>query len=113
MHIALWLIVTSGLLVFGANSIQVAKNDIKPRSSFVTIKDNNFVFNNKYVPALISVQRLFKFIIQRILDFVGTNAYWLPTLNSVQDINNTLASISAAGIKIVRTWAFNGLYIIT
>lgn len=31
-------------------------------------------------------------------------------MNSNEDINNTLANISAAGIKVVRVWAFNGLY---
>ena len=44
------------------------------------------------------------------LDFVGTNAYWLPVLNSDQDIDFTLGNISAAGIKVVRTWAFNGVF---
>ncbi|KII88513.1 glycoside hydrolase family 5 protein [Plicaturopsis crispa FD-325 SS-3] len=39
--------------------------------------------------------------------YVGTNAYWLSSLNSAQDIENTLSNISAAGIKVVRTWAFN------
>jgi len=33
----------------------------------------------------------------------------LPTLNSDQDITNTLASIKAAGINVVRVWAFNGM----
>jgi len=40
--------------------------------------------------------------------FVGTNAYWLPYLNSDDDIRNTLANMSNAGINVVRTWAFNG-----
>ncbi|KAH6918595.1 beta-mannase [Coprinopsis sp. MPI-PUGE-AT-0042] len=40
------------------------------------------------------------------LGFVGTNAYWLHTL-SEEDIDYTLGNISAAGIKVVRTWAFN------
>jgi len=39
--------------------------------------------------------------------FVGTNAYWLPYLNSDADIQATLANISKAGITVVRTWAFN------
>ncbi|TFK54791.1 glycoside hydrolase [Heliocybe sulcata] len=39
--------------------------------------------------------------------FVGTNAYWLPVLNSDEDIANTLANMSAKGIKVVRVWAFN------
>jgi mannan endo-1,4-beta-mannosidase len=44
----------------------------------------------------------------RDLKFVGTNAYWLPYLNSEDDISNTLANMSKAGITVVRTWAFNG-----
>lgn len=43
--------------------------------------------------------------------FIGTNAYWLPYLNSVDDINSTLANMSAAGIRVVRTWAFNGAFV--
>ncbi|KAI0306582.1 glycoside hydrolase [Multifurca ochricompacta] len=39
--------------------------------------------------------------------FIGTNAYWLPYLNSDDDISNTLANMSASGINVVRTWAFN------
>ncbi|EIM90018.1 glycoside hydrolase [Stereum hirsutum FP-91666 SS1] len=39
--------------------------------------------------------------------FIGTNAYWLPFLDSDDDISKVLANISASGIKVVRTWAFN------
>jgi len=39
--------------------------------------------------------------------FVGTNAYWLPSLESDDDIQNTLHNIASMGIKVVRTWAFN------
>jgi len=39
--------------------------------------------------------------------FIGTNAYWLHTLNTDQDITDTLSSIKAAGINVVRVWAFN------
>jgi len=46
----------------------------------------------------------------RTLDFVGTNAYWLPALNSDEDIDFTLGNMSAAGVKVVRTWAFNGVF---
>jgi mannan endo-1,4-beta-mannosidase len=41
------------------------------------------------------------------LKYIGTNAYWLPTLNTNEDIWNTLANISALGLKVVRLWAFN------
>ncbi|KAI6039067.1 glycoside hydrolase superfamily [Pisolithus marmoratus] len=39
--------------------------------------------------------------------YVGTNAYWLPVLNTDQDVWNTLGNISAIGAKVVRVWAFN------
>jgi len=39
--------------------------------------------------------------------WIGTNAYWLQALNTEQDIINTLSNISALGITVVRTWAFN------
>ena len=42
------------------------------------------------------------------LAFVGTNAYWLPVLNTEEDINFTLGNMTKAGITVVRTWAFNG-----
>jgi mannan endo-1,4-beta-mannosidase len=42
------------------------------------------------------------------LKFIGTNAYWLHALNTDQDISDTFRNISATGIKVVRTWAFNG-----
>jgi mannan endo-1,4-beta-mannosidase len=44
----------------------------------------------------------------RDFSFVGTNAYWLPFLNTDDDIRKTLANISKTGITVVRTWAFNG-----
>lgn len=43
-----------------------------------------------------------------VFNFIGTNSYWLPALNTEKDIDNTLASISAANFTVVRTWAFNG-----
>ena len=46
--------------------------------------------------------------VTRDFKFIGTNAYWLPYLNSEDDISNTLANMSKAGITVVRTWAFNG-----
>ncbi len=39
---------------------------------------------------------------------MGTNAYWLPYLDSDDDIRNTLANMSKSGISVLRTWAFNG-----
>ncbi|KAG1890996.1 glycoside hydrolase family 5 protein [Suillus subluteus] len=42
-----------------------------------------------------------------LLKYIGTNAYWLPTLNTNEDIWNTLGNVSALGIKVIRLWAFN------
>ncbi|KAJ7273706.1 glycoside hydrolase family 5 protein [Mycena haematopus] len=39
--------------------------------------------------------------------FIGTNAYWLPALNSDEDVDSVLGNISLANITVVRTWAFN------
>ncbi|KAK7446368.1 hypothetical protein VKT23_014574 [Stygiomarasmius scandens] len=36
--------------------------------------------------------------------WIGTTAYWLPTLNTEQDIIDTLSNMSAAGITVVKTW---------
>ncbi|KAG1837655.1 glycoside hydrolase superfamily [Suillus subalutaceus] len=46
------------------------------------------------------------------LRFVGTNLYWLPTLESNDDIWNVLKNISDTGIKVIRIWAFNDVEII-
>ncbi|KAF8964679.1 glycoside hydrolase superfamily [Flammula alnicola] len=80
----------SALLVSAVSPTRTfSKRQSTAPSNFVTTKNGQFFFNGSN------------------LDFVGTNAYWLPTLNSEQDIDNTLGNISAAGIKVVRTWAFN------
>jgi mannan endo-1,4-beta-mannosidase len=46
------------------------------------------------------------------LPWIGTNAYWLPTLNEEQDIINTFSNISALGLTVVRVWAFNDVEVI-
>ncbi|EJD06057.1 glycoside hydrolase family 5 protein [Fomitiporia mediterranea MF3/22] len=56
---------------------------------FVTIENGRFIRNGEP------------------FSFLGTNAYWLPSLNTEADINRTVANISAHGIKVIRTWAFN------
>jgi len=58
-------------------------------SDFVSVSGTGFSVNNK------------KFT------FVGTNAYWLPYLNTDDDVRDTLANMSKSGISVVRTWAFN------
>ncbi|KAI0267208.1 glycoside hydrolase superfamily [Russula aff. rugulosa BPL654] len=61
----------------------------KSSSEFVTVSGSGFAAHGKN------------------FTFVGTNAYWLPYLNSDDDIRNTLANMSKTGISVVRTWAFN------
>ncbi|KAH7914659.1 glycoside hydrolase family 5 protein [Hygrophoropsis aurantiaca] len=39
--------------------------------------------------------------------YIGTDLYWLPALNTNEDIWYTLGNISAIGIKVIRVWAFN------
>jgi len=65
-----------------------------PPSPFVSTQDGKFFVNGSQ------------------FRFIGTNAYWLPTLNSEADINNTLSSIANSNITVVRTWAFNDVDII-
>jgi len=40
--------------------------------------------------------------------FFATNVYWLPVLETEEDIDQTLGSIAKLGMKVVRTFAFNG-----
>lgn len=56
---------------------------------FVTTKNGQFIRNGEP----------FKFL--------GTNAYWLPSLNTIEDINKTITNIKANGFTVIRTWAFN------
>ncbi|KZP23068.1 glycoside hydrolase family 5 protein [Athelia psychrophila] len=74
--------------VLGAFSI-AAQNVHKRHDDFVTIHGEDFRVNGS------------------VFKFIGTNAYWLPTLTEDKDIENTFTSMAAAGIKVVRTWAFN------
>ncbi|KAF8902147.1 glycoside hydrolase superfamily [Gymnopilus junonius] len=90
MHPALiWQAVCGALLVSAASPTRTQAKRSAPPSKFVTTQGPHFMVNGS------------KF------DFVGTNAYWLAALNSEEDIDHTLGNISAKGIKVVRTWAFN------
>jgi len=84
-----WLLIGIGGLLASASSPTATKRDDAASSvPFVTTSGNRFMLNGS--------------------DFsiVGANAYWLPTL-PIEDINSTLANMSAAGINVVRTWGFN------
>ncbi|KAJ7343492.1 glycoside hydrolase family 5 protein [Mycena albidolilacea] len=88
-----WLAALGAVGVSATSSLDPRwKTDPTPtvdKSQFVSTSGVNFKVNNSD----------FKFI--------GTNAYWLPALNSDQDIDYVLGNISAANISVVRTWAFN------
>ena len=100
------------LLVSAVTPTQtLSKRWTTPPSKFVTSKNGEFMFNGRYVfRSIYPPLSLHCFAKTSTLDFVGTNAYWLPVLNSDQDIDFTLGNISAAGIRVVRTWAFNGVF---
>ncbi|KAK7054909.1 hypothetical protein VNI00_003372 [Paramarasmius palmivorus] len=66
-----------------------ANNTKSPSTKFVNTNDGRFHVNGSE------------------LKWLGTSAYWLPSLNTEQDIVNTLSNISEAGFKVVRVWAFN------
>ncbi|KAH8117603.1 glycoside hydrolase family 5 protein [Phellopilus nigrolimitatus] len=87
---ALWSLAAAALAVRASSSSSPAPTKTKRwDSGFVTVEDGQFIRNGEP------------------FRFVGTNAYWLPSLNTDADINKTIHNISAAGIKVIRTWAFN------
>jgi len=77
------------LLVSALTPTPTKRSGPLPPATFVTANNDQFFFNGKK------------------LEFVGTNAYWLSVLNSVDDIDATLGNISSQGISVVRTWGFN------
>ncbi|KAA1471179.1 glycoside hydrolase [Dentipellis sp. KUC8613] len=88
MRSSFWL--TAALNVLTAYAATTPSRTVKRQSSpFASVANGQFSVNGSE------------------FRFVGTNAYWLPFLNSDEDISNTLANMSAAGITVVRTWAFN------
>ena len=108
----LTLVLLSALLASAATPTRTvtARLSVPPPSAFVSTDANgNFMVNGRSVVFFVlqfPVVCLRSFYSQ--FTFIGTNAYWLPTLNSDEDIDNTLGNMSAAGIKVVRVWAFNG-----
>ncbi|THU89503.1 glycoside hydrolase family 5 protein [Dendrothele bispora CBS 962.96] len=79
----LWSFFVSALVVFANNTPSTTSG------SFVTAQGNQFQVNGSQ------------------FRWIGTTAYWLPALNTEQDIIDTLSNMSAAGITVVKTWAFN------
>ncbi|KAG1724510.1 glycoside hydrolase family 5 protein [Suillus paluster] len=88
MHLLLyfWLLTSICSCLAAASSRTFTK---KGNSSFVSSSTDGFSTNGSS------------------LRFIGTNLYWLPTLESNDDIWNVLKNISDTGIKVIRIWAFN------
>ena len=87
----LWHPLLLSICIVSAKRSLISVNNRVGKSVFVSTSGGQFMVNGSP----------FKFI--------GTNAYWLHTLNTDEDISNTFANISEAGIRVVRTWAFNGI----
>lgn len=45
----------------------------------------------------------------RPFNFVGANSYWLPLLTEKKAVDQTFKQMRAAGVKVLRTWGFNGI----
>jgi len=82
----LWLLTSIWSCLAAAPSRTISK---RGNSSFVSSSKDGFSVNGSS------------------LRFVGTNLYWLPTLESNDDIWNALKDVSDTGIKVIRIWAFN------
>lgn len=89
MYFHIWLLVVCCVTSVYASTTPTRTVHKRSNSPFITVADGQFQANGSPIK------------------FIGTNAYWLPVLNTDADINNTLASIAATGSKVVRLWAFN------
>lgn len=93
-------------MTFTNAATPTVKRETDISSQFVQTKNGQFVVNGRYsFPLPLTLPSSLP---TSVFKFIGTNAYWLPALNSDDDIDNTLASIAASGVTVVRTWAFNG-----
>jgi len=122
----LWLLFFAAGLVFGASpnagllergspvnlnrkSPTPVKRNGSDSSNFVTSQGGKFFVNGKYGTIYFSPNfSIAEIRRNRSFRFLGTNAYWLSTLHTDDDIDRTLGSMASAGIKVVRVWAFNG-----
>ncbi|KAH7889702.1 glycoside hydrolase family 5 protein [Phlebopus sp. FC_14] len=91
MNLLPWLSVLLSTYLVSTAAVTTPSRTIAKRNSspFVSTDGASFVVNGSD----------FKYI--------GTNAYWLPVLNTNDDIWYSLGNISALGVKVVRVWAFN------
>jgi len=103
----LWQIAATALFVSAATpteSVRKRSSHIdNSRSRFVFTKDGRFFFNGRCVQNNISYSSILADKSDSVLNFVGTNAYWLAALNTEEDIDFTLGNMSAKGIKVVSS----------
>jgi mannan endo-1,4-beta-mannosidase len=110
MHVMFWLPFLLTACLASAKSLR-GRNAFKraPNPKFVASSAGGFHVNGRCdaLPGWSPRGLIYRFH-SSALKFIGTNAYWLPTLTNDQDINDTFGNMTAAGIKVVRVWAFNG-----
>lgn len=116
MYHALWLYIVLSALLVSAGKPSIRRNKwyhSRAPSPFVSSSGGQFQLNGRCAPNAARIRdgtrNLKSSFIASTFKFVGTNAYWLQALNTEADIQKTLSDIAATGIKVVRTWAFNGL----
>ncbi|KAF8649026.1 hypothetical protein AX16_006067 [Volvariella volvacea WC 439] len=80
------VLVLSGLHTLSVTAASIAKKNDSP---FITTANGQYVKHGKPFKAL------------------GTNLYWLPTLNTWEDIDYVVSNVSSFGFNAIRTWAFN------
>src|ERR1700761_7058928 len=84
--LAVLAICSSSVTANNSPSPTVQASNSPPNSSFVTTQGEQF------------------FVDGAPFTFTGTNAYWLPMLNSTDAIRQTLQSMKDTNVTVVRVW---------
>jgi mannan endo-1,4-beta-mannosidase len=85
-----------------ASSVKAPKGFAYPQGTTFAVDGREFVCCTPFLHILHAAHRTPQ-------NFVGTNSYWLPLLTTQRDVELTLSSMQAAGVKVLRTWGFNAL----
>ncbi|KAK6581177.1 hypothetical protein PZA11_006665 [Diplocarpon coronariae] len=80
---------STALTALTALGSQAAANSLTRPAGFAYAEGENFMVDGK--PFL----------------FAGSNAYWLPFINSPADVELSIKESKRAGQKVIRTWGFN------